>query len=88
MGNTKSVREKGKLKLSRYFTEFNEKENVAVVREISVQPRFPLRLQGRTGTIEGKKGRAYIVKINDQTKYKRYLIEPVHLKRIELKRTK
>lgn len=76
---TKKVREKGKLRLSKYFQEFSEGESVAVVKEISMQPKFPDRIQGRTGVVEGKQGRAYKVKINK----KKFLIEPIHLKKIQ-----
>jgi ribosomal protein L21E len=82
MKTRKTIREKGKLKLSRYFQEFKDGESVAVVREVSLHPHFPLRLQGSTGKIKGKQGRAYIVEINTQNKPKQFLIEPIHLKKI------
>jgi large subunit ribosomal protein L21e len=75
----KPIRNKGKLQLSRYFQKFENGNFVAIVKEISLQPRFPKRLQGQVGIIEGKKGKAYIVKI----KNKRFLIEPIHLKKIK-----
>jgi ribosomal protein L21E len=48
-----------------------------------VQSSFPERLQGRTGVIESKRGKVYIIKINDQNKEKRFLIEPIHLKKMK-----
>jgi len=78
----KSPRSKGKIKLSRYFQEFKQGDRVAVVRELAVQPKFPKKLQGRSGTIESKKGKSYIVKINDLNKGKEYIIHPVHLKKL------
>jgi ribosomal protein L21E len=39
-------------------------------------------LRGRTGVVEKKRGRAYMVKLKDQNKEKRFLIEPIHLKKI------
>jgi len=77
----KSVRTKGKLQLSRYFQEFNEGDSVSVVRERAVGAGFPERIQGRTGIIESKRGRAYMVKIKDINQEKRFLIQPIHLKR-------
>ena len=68
MNNKKKVRTKGKLQLSKYFQEFEEGEAVAVVRELSIRANFPSRLQGRTGTIECKRGKAYIVNLKDQEK--------------------
>ena len=79
----KPVRTRGKLQLSKYFQELKKGDFVAVVRESAVQSSFPTRLQGKTGIIEAKKGKAYIVKIKDQNKEKRFLIEAIHLKKIK-----
>jgi len=83
MSKGKSIRTKGKLPLSRYFQELKEGDSVAVVRELSIRSNFPKRLQGRTGVIEDKRGKAYIVRIKDQNKEKKFLIEPIHLKKIK-----
>lgn len=83
----KKIRTKGKLQLSRYFQELKKGESVAIVREPAVQSKFPQRLQGRTGVIEGKRGKAYILKVKDQNKEKKFLIEPIHLKKIKLNKT-
>jgi len=79
----KSVREHGKVKLSDYFQKFKEGDRVAVKRELSVQPKFPKSLQGRSGIVNSKKGSHYIVKINDLKKEKTYIIHPVHLRRLK-----
>ncbi len=79
----KSPREKGKLKLSRYFQEFNEGDRVGVIMELAVNPKFPRKLQGRSGVILIKRGTNYIVKINDLNKEKKYIIHPVHLKKLK-----
>ena len=79
----KKVRTRGKLQFSRYFQNFQEGEHVAVVIEPSIKSSFPKRLQGRTGKIEDKRGKSYFVKIKDQKKEKRFLIEPIHLKKIK-----
>jgi len=83
MTKTKSIRTRGKIQLSRYFQELKEGDSVAVVREYSSEANFPKRLQGRTGVVDGKRGSTYIVKINDQTKKKTFLIQPIHLKKIK-----
>ena len=57
-------------------------QRVAVTIERAVAFSFPTRLQGRTGVVVGKRGRAQIVEIKDINKPKIYLIEPVHLKKI------
>ena len=79
----KKVRTRGKLQLSRYFQKLEKGDSVAVVREPAVQSSFPTRLQGKTGLIEGKRGKAYIIKIKDLDKEKKFLIEPIHLKKIK-----
>ena len=79
----KRARDKGKFSFSRYFQAFKEGESVAVVRELSIPIGYAKRLQGRTGKIIGKQGRAYHVEINDLNKPKRYFIKPIHLKKIE-----
>ena len=79
----KNVKNKGKIKLSDYFQEFKDGERVAVVRELAVRPKFPSKLQGRSGVVNGKRGRSYIVKINDLNKEKIYIIHPVHLKKLK-----
>ena len=83
MVRRKEIRTRGKFSFSKYFQKFKEGDSVAVVRERSLFPNFPDRLQGRTGVIEGKRGKAYIVLIKDQNKPKQYLIEPIHLKKIK-----
>lgn len=83
MVRRKKIRTRGKLQLSRYFQEFEKGDSVAVVRERSVNFNFPERIQGRTGSVEGKRGRVYMVKIKDQNKEKRFLIEPIHLKKVK-----
>lgn len=82
MAEEKEIRTKGKIRFSRYFQEFNEGESVAVTREVSLSPAFPKRIQGRTGKIIGKRGKAYEVLIKDQNKEKKFLIMPVHLRKI------
>jgi len=82
MGKKKTVRTRGKLQLSKYFQEFKHGDSVAVVREPSVTASFPVRLQGRTGVVEYKRGRAYMVKVKDMEKEKQFLIKPIHLKKI------
>jgi len=83
MTKRKKIRTRGKLLLSRYFQEFEQEENVADVREPAVASSFPKRLQGQTGVIKGRRGRAYLVKIKDKNKEKTFLIKPIHLKKIK-----
>lgn len=83
MVNRKSIRTRGKLQLSRYFQNLKQGDLVSVAEERSEKIDFPKRLQGRTGIIVGKRGRANIVKIKDQAKEKEFIIKSIHLKKIK-----
>lgn len=78
----KSPRTKGKFSFAKYFQKFQPGDSVAVVRELSVPFGYQKKLQGRTGRIIEKRGSAYYVAIKDLNKEKRYLIRPIHLKKI------
>ena len=82
MVRRKNIRLRGKIRFSEYFQNFKKDEAVAVKREISIVANIPSRLQGRTGIISGKRGKSYLVKIKDQNLEKEFIIEPVHLKKI------
>lgn len=83
MANKKPVRTRGKISFSRYFQKFKEGDFVAISREPAVTCNFKKRIQGITGVVEGKRGRAYIVKFKDHNEEKRLLVEPIHLKKIK-----
>jgi large subunit ribosomal protein L21e len=83
MVKRKSLRERGKLKLSEYFKKIKNGEKVAIKREMSLVGNFPKRIQGKTGTVMGKRGRSYLVEIKDQNKKKEFIIPPIHLKKIK-----
>lgn len=82
MMNRKSIREKGKIRLSEYFKELKIGDEVAIVKEPSIAASFPLRIGGRTGIIEGMRGKAYIVKLRDFQQEKRFIVEAIHLKKL------
>jgi ribosomal protein L21E len=83
MKKVKTIREKGKIKLSRYFQEFKNGDKVAVVSDVALQPQFPKRIHGSTGVIIGKRGNANVIQIRTQGKEKQFLIKPVHLIKIK-----
>ncbi len=83
MVKRKPIRTRGKLQFSRYFQEFDIGDFVAISQERMIQSGFPKKFQGRTGVIEGRRGKAYIVNIKDGNKSKKFLIEPIHLKKIK-----
>ena len=78
----KSIKTKGKLKLSQYFQELKEGDRVAIVREQALNPAFPKRIQGNSGVVAGKKGKAYIIKAFDRNELKTYIIKPMHLRKL------
>lgn len=82
MTGRKSIRTRGKIQLSKYFQKFVNGDRVAVTRDVSFVANFPIRLQGKTGVVEGKRGSSYIVKIKDIAKEKEFIIKPIHLKKI------
>jgi large subunit ribosomal protein L21e len=79
----KNVKKQGKLELSKYFQEFKEGEKVAIVREHTLNPDLPKRIQGKTGIIVGERGKAYLVDAYDYNEKKTYVIKPANLKRIK-----
>jgi len=78
----KNARTRGKTGLSKYFKEFNKGDRVAIVREQSLNPAFPIRIQGQCGVVLGMKGRAYIIKAKDRNEEKIYTMMPMHLKKL------
>lgn len=77
-----SLREKGKLPLSKYFQEFKEGERVNLKTHPNVQKgRFFPRFHGLSGIVKNKKGSCYEVKIKDGGKEKVICVHPIHLKR-------
>ena len=84
MGKGKKIREKGKIKFSRAFQEFEKGDRVSVDMEKAHQPRFPHTIQGRTGVVKEKRGRCFLIEIKDLNKEKEYIINPLHLKKIKM----
>lgn len=79
----KSVKQRGKISLSRYFQKFNAGDSVAVAKDLSHQFSYSNRIQGRTGKVIEKRGSAYYVEIKELDKPKRYLLKPIHLIKIQ-----
>jgi ribosomal protein L21E len=79
----KRIRERGKLRLSQYFQELKVGDRVGIKTELSQHKGFPKRINGRSGIVEGKKGRSYVIRMMDWDKEKRYTIHPIHLKKLK-----
>jgi len=82
MKKKKQIRTIGKINLSEYFKELKEGDSVGVVKDASHASSFPDRIHGATGVIESKRGKAYIVKLKEFNKEKRFIIQAIHLKRL------
>lgn len=82
MAKRKEIRQRGKIRFSRAFQDFKSGDVVSVDIEKSKPLKIPKRIQGRCGVVEGKRGKCFIVNINDLEKQKKFIIEPLHLKRI------
>lgn len=80
---SKSVRTRGKLRFSTYFQKLKNGEKVAIIAEGSQKVNFPARMQGKTGTVDSKRGRSYVIKAKDNNKEKQFIIAPIHLKKIK-----
>jgi large subunit ribosomal protein L21e len=79
---TQHYRKKGKVPLSQYFQVLNNGDKVNLKVNPTIQKgRFFPRFHGKTGTIMGKKGFCYQVKIKDGGKEKLLFIHPIHLKK-------
>ena len=78
----KLIRSKGKIQLSQYFKNLKIGDSVAVVKVPGLRSSFPDRIQGRTGTIEEKRGKSYIVRLMDFNQEKRFIIQAIHLKKL------
>ena len=83
MGKKKKMKERGKIKFSEYFKKLNDGDRVAIKEEKSVRATFPKRIHGRTGVVESKRGRDYVVKLNEFSKEKRFIVPAIHLKKIK-----
>ena len=85
MVRRKSMRERGKIKFSEYFKSLKEGDRVAVKVEHSISNNIPKRIQGRNGTVIGKRGRSYIISLKELNKEKTFIIHPIHLKHMVTK---
>ena len=77
----KSVREGRTNPITKRIQTFDEDDLVHIIIDPSSQKGQPHpRFHGKTGKVSEKRGRAYIVEINDGNKAKRLIIRPEHLK--------
>lgn len=83
MTKQKGFKEKGKIRFSKYFQELKKGDKVSISKECSVASSFPSRIEGKTGEVEEMRGTCAVVKANDYEKEKRYIIHPIHLRKVK-----
>ena len=78
----KSLRDKGKININKYFQEFKIGEKVVLKAEPAIQKGmyFP-RFHSKTGLVKGKKGSCYEIIIKDGGKAKMLIVHPIHLQK-------
>ncbi|MBD3259055.1 50S ribosomal protein L21e [Candidatus Woesearchaeota archaeon] len=75
---------KGKLSLKRFLQAFKNGNKVVLNFDSAYQGgMYHHRFHGKTGTIDGKIGRCYNVKIRDGKKEKTLIVHPVHLRKVD-----
>ncbi len=76
----KSPRERGLLPVTRIIKEFKPGDRVHIKIEPSFHKGMPHpRFHGKTGIVQEKRGRAYVVKVKDGNAEKTIIAHPVHL---------
>ena len=79
----KSLRERGKFSVTKFFQKFKEGDKVVLKSESGYQKGcFHRRFHGHVGTVKGNQGRCFLVNIKDGGKSKIIIAHPVHLKRM------
>ncbi len=78
----KRIRQKGKLGLSKVFSNISIGDKVALIRDLSFNASFPERFQGRTGTVIEKQGRSLVVLVKEGSMEKKFITQKIHLKKL------
>ena len=79
----KRKRDRGKLSVGRMLQVFKEGEKVRIIPEPAVTKGMPFkRFIGKIGTVEEKRGQAYIIGLKDGKIKKQLICLPVHLKKV------
>jgi len=80
----KPHRQRGKISIRKYFQKYKEGDKVTLKAEPAIQGgmAFP-RFHGKTGTVVGKQGKCYKIRIRDGKMAKEVVVHPVHLNKEE-----
>ena len=76
-------RKSKRMTVNAFVREFKEGSHVAIDIESGSNAGQPFRrFQGLTGTVAGRRGRAYIIQLSDCGKPKKIIANPEHLKAV------
>ena len=76
--------QRGRVSIYRIKHEYSEGDRVAIVLDGSQQMGMPhRRFQGRTGIIQKRQGKAWVVAVKDGNMKKTVVARPEHLKPLE-----
>lgn len=79
---SKSPRKRGLSPITYEFQDFEVGEKVNIVLDPSIHRGMPHpRFHGKTGTVVGNQGKAFVVKVRDGNKLKTVVSRPEHLRR-------
>jgi len=76
--------QRGRLYISRVIHDYDEGDRVAIVLDGGQQQGMPhRRFHGKTGFIQKKQGRAWVVSVKDGNMQKTVVARPEHLRPLE-----
>lgn len=81
---TKPLRQRGKTGLSKLLIDYQEGEKVVIDIDPSTHDGTPYkRYQGKVAIVTGKRGRAYLLEISYDSKVKKLVALPQHLRKLQ-----
>jgi ribosomal protein L21E len=81
--NTRNIRSRGRVSPNKHMAEFSEDAKVQVVVNGCCHSGMPFRRHsGKTGTVNHKQGKSYVVRISEGKSVKSIIVNPVHLSAI------
>ncbi len=80
----KNIKERGKVPTLKTIQNFKKGEKASIKINPSIHQGQPhTKFHGRVGTILGKQGKSYMVKIKEGNKAKKIIVRPEHLQKVE-----
>ena len=78
----KRARDRGLSPITKEFQTFEVGEKASVTLDPSIHKGQPhVRFQGKTGTVKGMQGKAYLLDIKDGDMMKEIIVRPEHLRK-------